>query len=510
MIKGQVIGGSFSKILVRQKAGQNIEIGELLVSEGAQKIILQAYDIIYGSQIPQSDIELMAGMSLESSSNLELYEPELNNYNLVLLKNLLTIKEGKASISKSLPQFFSPVREIRTDDLAFLTKPEKSLYLGKLRSGSKELDVDVFIDGEKALAEHILVAATTGRGKSNLTKCIVWDLTDKSYCGMLVLDPHDEYYGRNSYGLKDHPAKKVVYYTPKNPPPGTKTLCINLRDIKPQHFNGCVNWSEAQTEAIYALYKKFGADWIPMTMTMNEFQGFQEGTITVVKRRISGLLNIRAHEQELLCEGVFNQHSGTTTINDICSELENGKTVIIDTSSLSGSIETLIGSIIVSEIFARYKKYKINGRIKEMPVVSVVLEEALRVLGKEVLEQGPNVFSTVAREGRKFKIGLFAITQLPSIIPRQILANMNTKIILGLEMAPERQAVIDSASQELSDYGRNIASLDKGEAIVTSNFTRFAVPIKIPLFDDLMAKTINEHVRKKFIKESFHGIVLDG
>ena len=118
------------------------------------------------------------------------------------------------------------------------------------------------------------------------------------------------------------------------------------------------------------------------------------------------------------------------------------------------------------------------------PVISIVLEEAPRVLGKEVLEKGQNIFGTIAREGRKFKVGLFAITQLPSLIPREILANMNTKIILGVEMAAERQAIIESAAQDLSTDGRNIASLDKGEALVTSNFARFATPIKIPLFKE--------------------------
>ena len=33
MIKGQIIGGSFGEILIRQKAGEQIEIGELLVSD---------------------------------------------------------------------------------------------------------------------------------------------------------------------------------------------------------------------------------------------------------------------------------------------------------------------------------------------------------------------------------------------------------------------------------------------------------------------------------------------
>jgi len=48
--------------------------------------------------------------------------------------------------------------------------------------------------------------------------------------------------------------------------------------------------------------------------------------------------------------------------------------------------------------------------------------------------------------------------------------------------------VIESAAQDLSQDGRNIASLDKGEALVTSTFTKFAVPIKIPLFSKYVEK----------------------
>ena len=75
---------------------------------------------------------------------------------------------------------------------------------------------------------------------------------------------------------------------------------------------------------------------------------------------------------------------------------------------------------------------------------------------------------------------------------------MNTKIILGLEMAPERQAVIESASQDLSADNRNIAALDKGEALITSNFTNFAIPVKIPLFDNLIDKKKEVSIKKDF------------
>jgi uncharacterized protein len=506
MIKGQLISGSFGKLMMRQKAGQNVEIGELLVCDEPQKMILQAYDILYGSQIPQASLELMSGLRLEEESNLEIYDFDLRSYNLILVKNLLTVQAGSAAISKSLPRFFSTVREITKDDLSFQTKPERSLYLGKLRSGSRTVDADIFLPGDKVLSEHVLIAATTGRGKSNLTSCMIWDLVDKDYCGVLVLDPHDEYYGRTGTGLKDHPVKNVSYYTPRNPPPGAKTLKLNLADIKPGHFNGVVAWSDAQKEALYASHRKFGSGWIEAIARNEQLEGFQEGTLAVVKRRIMNLLSLRLDNGVLSYDSAFDSAAGKTTLKDICTELECGKVVVIDTSSFSGQTEILIGSMISSEVFARYRRYKSDGSLKDKPVISIVLEEAPRVLGKEVLEKGSNIFSSIAREGRKFKIGLIAITQLPSPIPRQILANLNTKIILGIEMAPERDAIIDSASQDLSDYGRSIASLDKGEAIISSNFTKFAVPVKIPLFDDFSAKTVNESVRKKYLRDSMPGI----
>ncbi len=212
--------------------------------------------------------------------------------------------------------------------------------------------------------------------------------------------------------------------------------------------------------------------------------------MAVVRRRLIYLLDLEFSNAQLFCNGVFQLNSGFTAISDICRHLEEGRIAVIDTSNFSGAVELLIGGMIANEIFNKYRFYKMNGNLNSKPVISIILEEAPRVLGKEVLESGPNIFSTIAREGRKFKVGLTAITQLPSLIPREILANMNTKIILGIEMKPERQAIIESASQDLSDDDRTIASLDIGEALITSNFARFVTPISIPYFEDVVRRTL--------------------
>ncbi len=525
MKKGLVIRGEIGKILIREKAGADIELGELLVAEAnGQKIILQVFDLIYASQLSEQHVELISGMQLENGTKREFFEeetmqimePELRNYKLAVSKGIISIQNERIGACKALPQFLATVREIREEDVAFMTTPEEPLFMGKLRSGSKTLPVEIYLPGKDVFSHHILISATTGKGKSNLTSVMLWDATKQEYCGVLVLDPHDEYYGRDheGIGLKDHPNKeRVSYYTPKDPPIGTKTLRINIVLIKPQHFAGVVQWSDPQEQALYAYYREYGNTWIEkiiMNVPLERTGNFNEATITVVRRRLLSLLDLEWNGQQLTSQGIFDLSAGKTTIKDIVTELEEKKTVIIDTSSFKGATELLIGSMISTEILQRYQQYKRLGTLRQKPVISIVLEEAPRVLGKEVIERGGNIFSTIAREGRKFQVGLCAITQLPSLIPREILANMNTKIILGTEMAAERQAIIESAAQDLSQDGRNIASLDRGEAVITSNFARFAIPIKTPLFREYAQKDIERAGRDGMQEKlTFEGIGLE-
>ena len=59
-------------------------------------------------------------------------------------------------------------------------------------------------------------------------------------------------------------------------------------------------------------------------------------------------------------------------------------------------------------------------------------------------------------------------------------------------MSTERHSIIESSSQDISDENRTIASLDKGEAIISSIFTKFPIPVKIPLFEDVLQNSSSE------------------
>lgn len=511
-IVGQIIGGNVGHILIREKGGKRLELGDLLVSrEKDSSLILQVFDLMYGSQIPASTKEMMSGINLEKKPfNLEIFEPELRNYTLAEVRALARVnttnEKLKVTLPKILPPVFNTVDLITSEDLEFLSKTESSFYVGNVRSGTKEIDVGVWLPSKDVFSHHVLIPATTGRGKSNLVKTILWHILDDSSVSALVLDAHNEYYGIQNAGLKDHnnAQDNLVYYTPNNPKDGANLLTVNLRILTPEHFKGIFKLSDAQNQAIKAYFREFKEEWISAIIKEKHLSTnqFQEGTLTVVQRTIQLALGLGLDENgDIMCHNrVFDSGSrGTRIAEDIVRDIEAGKVVILDTSQLGSDAELIIGTVITRKIFDKYQSYKNRGQLKDKPVATIVIEEAPRVIGEDVLKsQENNIYSTIAKEGRKFKIGLTAITQLTSIIPRTILANMNTKIILGNEMVLERQAIISSASQDLSDDDRNIASLDKGEAIVSSIFVPFAMPIKIPLFEDLVKnQESKKNIRKK-------------
>jgi DNA helicase HerA-like ATPase len=486
---GQIVAGEVGSILIREKSGERIELGDLLVAEDSEGYLLvQIYDLLYGSQLSRLSREQLSGLKLEGfGAGLEFFEPQLRNYILAQGKAVLRVSD-KTQSPKVLPDFFGTVRHVEKKDLRFLSAPPNPIYLGDVRSGSKVVDVPVYVDAAEALTHHILIASTTGRGKSNLVKVMLWSILGQGKFGMLVLDAHDEYYGRTGKGLKDHSKAKgnLLYYS-VNPVPGTSTLSISLGSILPQHLEGIITLTDAQEQAVRSYHLKFGEKWLENIVRGVMVDGVKDVTLTVLQRIVRTKLSVDLEDDDIVCKNrVFSPTAGKSTIRSIVGALEEGKTVVIDTSKIGDEAELLIGSMVANDVFFRHQNYKAEGTLSEKVPVSIVIEEAPRVLGSEKLAFGDNIYSKIAKEGRKFKVGLQAITQLTSVIPKDILTNMNTKIVLGNEMATERKAIIDSAAQDLSQDDRTIASLDKGEAIVTSIFTKFAVPIQIPLFDDFV------------------------
>ena len=96
-------------------------------------------------------------------------------------------------------------------------------------------------------------------------------------------------------------------------------------------------------------------------------------------------------------------------------------------------------------------------------------------------------FESIAREGRKFGVGLCAVTQQPKLIDKQLLSQFNTLVILGLADRNDRTRLEESAKQDLSSLDVEIQTLEKGEAIISTLNIPFPVPARIHLYERYLA-----------------------
>lgn len=241
MIVGQIVGGSNTELIIREKKGVGLELGDLLaVEDGSRKYLYMVSALEYGSLVGEDRLFTSSGSMLEGTKpNVEIPEKDLRLFRKVHVSPLLEVREeGGQLIPKSpraIPVFLSKARDITKEDFSFLQKPETEIFLGKIRSGTKVLDFDYHLNGEDMLSHHALISAQTGRGKSNLVKVMLWEAMRHNRFGILVMDIHNEYFGvGSSKGLRNHPnaSRSLVQYS-KNPPTGQKRLVINLRALLP-------------------------------------------------------------------------------------------------------------------------------------------------------------------------------------------------------------------------------------------------------------------------------------
>jgi hypothetical protein len=387
-----------------------------------------------------------------------------------------------------------------------LKSGQDHLKFACLRSGEEVLDLPLGI-ASSSVSSHIGLFATTGMGKSNLMKRFAGAILEFGNIGLLIFDPHGEYFDgggeQHNQGLIHHPDSvhnlKIFSSRKRDGDVSYEVLKISAYEIIPADLSHIYEFSEAQEEALLALYFKFKDRWLVMlrdseisdlATQITTHGGFAESTLGVLKRRAEYLLKQR----------FVHDDREVSTSENIIKKLRSGKVVLVDSSSLTSRDELLVGSVICRNLFSEYRNlYTRPSDFKQTPRVLIVLEEAQRVLRRSGRGR-TNIFSRIAREGRKFKLGICAITQQPKLIDEELLSQFNTFFIMGLADESDRQILRSSSKQDISDLGMEIQMLAPGEALITSPLVPFALPVKIDLYEDYLRNIQKKQSKKTDVK----------
>ena len=500
---GRITGKSVLELELRVPYRLDVSLGEMLVGveEGSERtFLLRVTDILHGAESTHDDWEHRVAGSMmrldKENAKYDLHDREERLYQVAVATPLGFIDKEETPPRlrkpKTLPPQFSLVRRLNTEDLAFLASYEQDLPIGKLRSGSHTLEQRVGIHG-RYLGHHIGVFATTGMGKSNLMKSFGASLMRSHRYGMLVFDPHGEYYdggagvlpdGRKLQGLIHSPdaAERLVVYSSRQLSGPYNQLKISATEITISDLKAVYTFSQAQEECLWALNAVYGETWLldlasssPEELNIHFGSKFHEMTLAVLKRRAEQVLRF----------DVVHADPGVTVTPGILKALEEARLVLVDTASLWEPEELLVSAVLARSVLKRNKeRFKRPVEFQATPHVIIAMEEAQRVLANR--EGEASVFAQIAREGRKFKTGLCAITQQPKLIPEELLSQFNTFFILGLADERDREIIVGSAKQDMGALVHEIQTLEPGEAIIASPNVPFAVPAKVDLYEDLL------------------------
>lgn len=471
---GKVISAESDRITARILLDdiENINMGDLLIIESRFKYLARVSSI-FSKNIGEPNLPDKIAVLTDRIDDMEsLFGTQ---FYYAAECGILGVLDSGIKPAKTIPKFLSKIRKAESKDLEFLLKEGKNyVKIGRLRN----MDLQIKIDIESFITKHAGVFGKTGSGKSNTVKVIIKEMI-KHNIPCLVFDIHGEYGYKKGLGGMEN---VIVVGLPGGE--CDVSLTIPLQMIKPGDLRVMTTLTEAQEDAVALIHKRYGGKWLEyMSQTdteniVSEFENkIQMTTVLALQRKIERIVDYNFVGRD------FN------SLNYIRDKIRQDKVIIIDFGDYEHDdwAIKLITSVISRFLLNKYKKYKKEGhKTKE---TLLVLEEAHKLLNVDTAKK--TVFSDIVREGRKFNLGLCIVDQMPHKIFEEVLAQLNTVIIMLLTNIKDREHLVLSSENDLSDFKKEMKRLDIGEAIITGISVPFPIPAKIDLFSLSSSKKEN-------------------
>ena len=158
----------------------------------------------------------------------------------------------------------------------------------------------------------------------------------------------------------------------------------------------------------------------------------------------------------------------------------NKPVTILDLSGIPSEIMTSISGTLLKIIYDALfwgQNLKIGG--KEQPLL-IVLEEAHNYLKSGEDSISSRAVQSIAKEGRKYGVGLLLITQRPSELDETVLSQCGTIIALRMNNSKDRSHIRSAIQDELQTMVDLLPSLRTGEAIISGEGVK--IPSRVQFY----------------------------
>lgn len=478
-------------------------------------------------KITRTAIEQRESADVES---VEVAHPEVNLVRVTLIGTLIDMLRGRKNVFQ---RTLETVPEI--DANCFTLEGEKltafmqviSAVSGdgqRLSLGHYTLDAEAeaFVNGNKLFQRHAVVVGSTGSGKSWTTARLLEQIAELPSANALVFDVHGEYRSLGGKGFRhfrvagpsDIEAGKsledgilhlpywllsyealvsmFVDRSDQNAPNQAMLMSRTIVGAKTDYLNAgshadvLANFTidspvPFEIDAVLAELNRLNNEMVPGA------RGEKQGDFNGKLSRLIQRLESKCSDRRL--GFLFPKNDLTLTfswLNGLVEALlagsdatSGGGVKIIDFSEVPSDILPLIIGMVARLAFSVQQWLPSGGRHP----VAIFCDEAHLYIpeqpGSAADENSIAIFERIAKEGRKYGVGLVVISQRPAEVNRTVVSQCNNLIAMRLTNGEDQAVVRRLLPDSLGSFGDLLPVLDTGEALVVGDAILLPTRIRI-------------------------------
>lgn len=398
----------------------------------------------------------------------------------------------------------------------------------RLSLGQYTLDAnaEAFLNGNKLFQRHAVIVGSTGSGKSWTTARLLEQVAGLQNASAIVFDVHGEYGSLTGDGFRhfrvagpaDIDAHRTIkdgvlhlpYWllsyealvslfverTDTNAPNQSMLMSRAIVDAKMKyleergHTEVLANFTidspvPFNVDEVVKQLTGLNTEMVPGARTGAEKMGDFNGKLSRLIQRLEG----KRTDRRL---GFLFPGAGATLEYGWLDELvgiliggrqgqadKKGGVKVIDFSEVPSDVLPLIVGMVARLVFSVQQWLPIERR---HPVALFCDEAHLYIpadTSSSAAENSVEIFERVAKEGRKYGVGLVVISQRPAEVNRTVVSQCNNVIAMRLTNGEDQAVVRKLLPDSLGGFGDLLPVLDTGEALVVGDATLLPTRIRI-------------------------------
>jgi len=412
------------------------------------------------------------------------------------------------------PRLYSVVKIPNRETLESILRPRSGsvhIYIGSLRDNP---DVKLYLDADKLVTHHCAILAATGSGKSWLAGIIIEELVLNTDISIIVFDPHSE------YSAMQVPASAIGLELTEDEEELARRISERVMIYVP---------ARVDTSAIDSFFRrKFGRERVYERFGIHPTM-LPLPVLSKLLDYYYGLSETQRRVLEEVWGAIYGLADEYVTLRDLLEEIERvGRQVLPRGYAGEAALSSLISKLRLlfenrpfftfraGEYFQGklIKMLDVESLLKtpgvkildlsgldyvdQQALITVVLDKLLRLAMRRrcrptlvVVEEAHNFAPSrgdslslhtllrIAREGRKFGIGLLLISQRPTRLHPDILSQCMTHIFKRIINPNDLKYVREVVEHVQTEDLHELKTLSEEEALIVGLAVKIPVLVRV-------------------------------